>query len=96
MRRTANNWLTKPALETCLISNVGVLDSALFSCTGFQLQAVYAPPHTRNAGCIMAGVGERVEIVIGMPRVQASNGRLDAFLKFLVRALDADREHHHP
>lgn len=93
MRRTAKNRLTKPPLETCLISNIGMLDAAEFSCAGFQLQAVYAPPHTRNAGCIMAGVGGRVEIVIGMPLVQASNGRLDAFLRFLERALDDRAEH---
>jgi hypothetical protein len=90
MSRKPGNYYRKKPLETLLISHLGYYKQALLGCDGFTTQALYGIPLTSSAFCLAFGLERHLEVIIGIPRVYGSNGRYEAFMAALERALDAD------
>lgn len=82
------DYRSRGAVETAMISNLGRLDSREFSCDHFRVARLFVvPPFNSQVYFLLVGMDERVEIVLGMPKVLAANGRLDDFVAFLHRRL---------
>jgi len=86
--RTRRTYRKNKPLETALISNLGRSNSAELSAPGFRLQdmAVLALPGS-SPFATLVGLDDRVEMMLNMPKVLASNGRFDAFVAHLQRRL---------
>lgn len=89
MSRTVKNYRRKPARNTSVISNLGRLQAAEFSTAGFEVAALYFVAEQDCAYCMMTSLGDRSELIVGMPRVHASEGRLAAFMHYLEQRLTA-------
>lgn len=87
LSRNEKNYRTKKAIETAVISNLGKQDGALLSCDGFTTDRMFVVPIKGSIFTGMICIGDEVELTINMPRVLASNGRFDAFVSHLLRAL---------
>jgi NRPS condensation-like uncharacterized protein len=84
--RTLWNYRTKKPLETAVISNLGRLDRAQFECGGFRLEDMVVLPVGGGVFATVMGVGDWVTMMLCMPRVLASEGRLDAFVTYVKSA----------
>lgn len=81
-------YRSRGAVETAMISNLGRLDSAEFSCGQFRLSRLFiVPPFNSQVYALLVGVDDRIELVLGMPAVLASRGRLNDFVTFLTERL---------
>ncbi len=81
--RTVWNYRTKQPLETAVISNLGRLDRAAFICPGFRLDDMMVLPVGGGVFATVMGLDDRVTMMLCMPRVLASEGRLDALVTHL-------------
>jgi hypothetical protein len=81
--RTSTNYLRRKLLETVLITNLGVIDSATLTCERFQPRNYYCLPVMGNSFISLSKSGGNLNIVVGMPAVYASEGRLERFLELL-------------
>lgn len=88
--RTPRNFRKRPSLCTAIVSNHGRQDASRYQCPGFRLRSLFVLGEQEAARCSAVGVGERCELVVGMPRIQASDGRLDALMRHLAERLGAD------
>ncbi|HQW21483.1 MAG TPA: hypothetical protein PLI90_12535 [Rhodocyclaceae bacterium] len=91
MTSTIDNYASPKLLETAVLSNLGSFKRSDLSCPGFDAQCLYGVPFESNCFSMAFGLEGRVEIVFGMTRVLADDGRLDAFVEFLEQYLDSDR-----
>ncbi|PTU33016.1 hypothetical protein [Stenotrophobium rhamnosiphilum] len=85
--RNEKNYHQRKALETAVVSNLGRFNSVDFSCDGFRMDGMVVVPLTGSVFAGLAGVDDRVELAINIPRVLSSNGRFDAFEAFLKKRL---------
>ncbi len=72
------------------VSNLGRIDSAAHSCGSFTATAFYGVPvcvPILPFSMTLSGLGDRVEMLIMMPRVMAAGGRLEAALERITEAL---------
>lgn len=87
LSRTDRNYQRQRPMETAAISNLGRCDTAEYSAPGFTLRGMFGVPWPGSAFSVLVGVEDRVELITGMPRTLASEGRLDAFIDFLRNRL---------
>jgi hypothetical protein len=87
LSRTLKNYRSKRALETAVVSNLGRFDPAVLSCPGFQPERAIVMPVFGSVFSTLICVGEEVEMALGMPRIIAGNGRLDALVEHLRERL---------
>jgi hypothetical protein len=73
-------------LETVLITNLGVIDMAPLSCAQFAPDNYYSLPVMGNSFISLSANGRHLNIVVGMPAVYASEGRLERFVDLLGEA----------
>lgn len=79
---------TAPAIhESAVLTVLGAFPKDLYSCDGFSAQRIYMLPFLENVFLTVTGFHGQYEICVGMPRVFASNGRMDAFIAFLEKRL---------
>lgn len=89
LSRTDRNYQRQKPMETAAVSNLGRCDPAEYSAPGFTLQAMFGVPWPGSAFSVLVGNGDRVELITGLPRTLASEGRLDAFIDFLRNRIAA-------
>jgi hypothetical protein len=87
LSRTQSNYRKRKPLETAVISNVGRHDAVTFSCPGFTLEEMMVLPLPGTAFSTLCGVGDRVEMLVNLPRVLAGQGRFDALIAHLRQRL---------
>lgn len=87
LSRTLGNYRRKRPMETAVISNLGRMDSRDFSCDRFVMSRIFAMPLAGSVFSVLVGVDDRVELVLGMPKVLSSNGRFDDFVAFLKQRI---------
>lgn len=87
--RTIDQYASPKLLETAVLSNLGNFERRTLSAPGFNAVCLYGIPIESNLFSIAFGLQGRVEMTVGMTRVLASGGRLDAFVEFLERHLEA-------
>ncbi|HOO70348.1 MAG TPA: hypothetical protein PK926_01210 [Spirochaetota bacterium] len=76
-----------------IISNLGRFDLEKFSGGGFSASSWFAVPPCQEIVpffMVLAGSGGWVDLMIGMPRVLASGGRLGAFMEHVIAGLEAE------
>jgi hypothetical protein len=88
--RTPENYLRRKLLETVLITNLGVIDMVPLTCPQFEPDNYYCLPVMGNAFIGLSASGRHLNIVVGMPAVYASGGRLEHFLDLLHAEFSAD------
>lgn len=81
------NYRTPNLHETAVLTVLGSFKKALFSGGGFAAESMYCLPQLENVFVAVAGLQGNYELCIGMPRVFASNGRMDELLDFMTRRL---------
>jgi hypothetical protein len=91
--RTPENYLRRKLLETVLITNLGVIDMAPFTCPQFEPDNYYSLPVMGNSFISLSASGSHLNFVVGMPAVYASAGRLERFLDLLREEFSADGSH---
>ncbi|MBL8581751.1 MAG: hypothetical protein JNL61_05915, partial [Rhizobiaceae bacterium] len=92
MDRLLSRMLRDRPMETALISNLGRLDSGHYSCDEFRMRGLFALPMAGSVFSVLTTVDDTTELILGMPRRLASEGRFDAFLEFLHARLAAEAE----
>ena len=85
--RTPANYRRRRLLETAVISNPGAFPRRALACPGFEPGALFGLPIPGNAFCFMFGLGNRIELTVGMPNVLGDEGRAEALMAHLERAL---------
>jgi hypothetical protein len=81
--RTPASYLRRKLLETVLITNLGLVDMAALSCAQFLADNYYSLPVMGNSFISLSANERHLNIVVGMPAVYASGGRLERFLDLL-------------
>lgn len=85
--RNEKNFHNRKALETVVVSNLGRADSSEFSCPGYRTAGMFVIPIPGSIFGGLAGMDDRVELTVNIPNVLGSNGRFEAFEKFLQQRL---------
>jgi len=85
--RTPANFRRRRLLETAVISNPGAFQPRALACPGFSPEALYGVPIPGNTFCFLFGLGDRIELTVGLPSVLGDGGRAEALLAYLERAL---------
>jgi NRPS condensation-like uncharacterized protein len=88
--RTSENYLRRKLFETVLITNLGVIDMAPFTCPEFEPDNYYSLPVMGNSFISLSASGGHLNFVVGMPAIYASAGRLERFLDLLRKEFSAD------
>jgi hypothetical protein len=88
--RTPENYLRRKLLETAVITNLGVIDMAPLTCAQFEPDNYYCLPVMGNSFIVLSACGRHLNIVVGMPAVYASGGRLEHFLDLLREEFSPD------
>jgi hypothetical protein len=70
-------------METVLITNLGLVDMAPLSCAQFAPDNYFTLPVMGNAFISLSANARHLNIVVGMPAVYASEGRLERFIDLL-------------
>lgn len=86
-----SNYVAPPLFETAVVSMVSGFKRSMFSCPGFTAEVFFAVPLQENVFIAVCGLQGKYEISVGMPHVFASNGRLDAFLRFIETQFTTER-----
>jgi hypothetical protein len=86
--RTSESYLRRKLLETVLITNLGVVDMAPLSCAQFAPDNYYSLPVMGNSFVSLSANQRHLNIVVGMPAVYASEGRLARFIDLLREEFD--------
>jgi hypothetical protein len=81
--RTSESYLRRKVLETVLVTNLGVIDMVPLSCAQFAPDNYYTLPVMGNSFISLSANGRHLNIVVGMPAVYASEGRLERFIDLL-------------
>jgi hypothetical protein len=88
--RTPKNYLRRKLLETVLITNLGVIDLVPLTCSQFEPHNYYSLPVMGNSFISLSASSRHLNMVVGMPAVYASAGRLEHFLDLLREEFSAD------
>ncbi len=80
-------YRTRSPIITAGISNQGRFPPGMYSCPGFQARTFIGTPYPGRSEVVLMGMGDQIEMIVRMPRVFASNGRLDDFIAFVLRRL---------
>jgi hypothetical protein len=86
--RTSDSYLRRKLLETVLITNLGVIDMAPLSCAQFAPDNYYSLPVMGNSFISLSANDKHLNMVVGMPAVYASEGRLERFIDLLREEFD--------
>jgi hypothetical protein len=89
--RTSGSYLRRKVLETALITNLGVIDMASLGCAQFAPDNYYCLPVMGNSFIALSASGRHLNIIVGMPAVYASEGRLERFLDLLREECGMER-----
>lgn len=89
MNRKKNNYLKHRIVETVMISDLGAFKSDDYSCDEFTAQASFGIPLASNTFALLSTMDGKVSITVGMPKVYASNGRLNQLMQFIANRLGA-------
>ncbi len=90
--RTEKNYLTRKPLETVLISNLGRLDVTAISCQGFAADDMVVLPQPGTPFMVLCTIDGEVEIILGLPRILSSNGRVEELTAFLRQRMTVDEQ----
>lgn len=85
--RTPKNYLSHRILETTVISDLGEFKSSELSADGFAATALFGVPLPGNTFGLLSTLDDRISLVIGMPKVYANDGRLEALVDHIVAKL---------
>jgi hypothetical protein len=88
--RTTRNYLQRNLMETIMITNMGIVQPAAFSCSGFRAHNYYPVTLAGNSHITMTTCGAHLNFVVGMPELFASDGRLEGFIDLLREELSND------
>ncbi len=86
-RNIRNYRQLKRRWNSSVISNLGRIEAGAFICPGFQPDAFYFYSEQESTYCMLSSLDDRSELIIGMPRIYASNGRLEALMRHLEQRL---------
>jgi hypothetical protein len=81
------NYRRPRRYNSSVFSNLGRTSAGALACPGFQPDAFYFYGDQETTYCTISSLDDRIELIIGMPCVYASNGRLEAFVGHLERHL---------
>lgn len=73
--------------ETALVTNLGSFKRTIFAAPGFHATTAYGLPQKENAFITLIGFQNRFEVLVGMYKVFANEGRLDDFMAYLQHHL---------
>jgi hypothetical protein len=90
LSRTESNYRTKKPLETVVISNFRGHQSTEMGCASFRSERMFVIPPKGSAFIAFTSVDGHMELSLNLPRVLASDGRLDAFVEHLYRFMMRD------
>jgi hypothetical protein len=90
--RTPENYLRRKLIETILVSNLGTIDVSALSCAHFRATNYYCPPVMGNSFITISTCGDHLNLLVGMPVVYASAGRLEKFMERLRDELGRDAQ----
>lgn len=82
--RRPSNFTTRKPVETVVISNMGKIDLTRFICPQFEADDCLVPPMPGNAFVVLYSLNNRIEIVLGLPRILSGQGRRQALTDWLV------------
>ena len=77
--RRKGNYLNRKLVETVLITNFGAVDLNEFLCPDFAAHNVYSLPIGGNSFISLYASGQNLNVLIGMPKVYAADGRMEEF-----------------
>ncbi len=69
--------------ETAILTILGIFKQTPFSGGGFSAETLYAIPQLENVFIAVSGFQGNFELTLGMPKVFASEGRMEDLLDFL-------------
>jgi hypothetical protein len=81
------NYRRPRRYNSSVISNLGRTSAGALACPGFQPDAFYFYSEQESTYCTMSSLDDRIELIIGMPCVYASDGRLETFIRYLEQRL---------
>ena len=81
--RTRKNFLNKPAMETVLISNLGVVPMENFQGAGFVADDFTCVPIPGNAFAILMQINGDFRVVLGLPKAQLAHFDFEEIGRFL-------------
>lgn len=84
---TERNYRNPVLHETAVLTLLGSFKKTLFSGGGFSAQTLCCLPQLENVFVSVCGLQGNYEIIVGMPHVFASGGRMEQFLDFMQRGL---------
>jgi NRPS condensation-like uncharacterized protein len=90
--RTPQNYMRRKLFETVVISNLGTIDVSALSCPQFRATNYYCLPVMGNAFITVSTFGDHLNLLVGMPAVYASAGRLERFMERLREGLGRDAQ----
>lgn len=82
--RRRSNFNTRKPVETVVISNMGKIDLTRFFCPQFEADDCLVAPMPGNAFVVLYSLNNRIEIVLGLPRILSGQGRRQALTDWLV------------
>jgi hypothetical protein len=85
--RTLRNYRDKKPLETAVITNLGRIDSRLYSGPGFNTRRIFVVPLPGSAFASLTCTDGQLLLAINLPRVLSNNGRFDALEAHLRQRL---------
>jgi hypothetical protein len=77
--RRKGNYLSRKVGETVLITNFGAVDLNEFVCHDFTAHNLYSLPIGGNSFISLYASGQHLNVLIGMPKVYAADGRMEEF-----------------
>jgi NRPS condensation-like uncharacterized protein len=81
--RTRQNYQRRVPPETVMITNLGKIDLQALSCDAFTATNCYMLPILGNAFISLSTAGEMMNMLVGMPRIYASQNRFEQLLATL-------------
>ncbi len=78
--------------ETAIVTLLGSFKKSQFSGGGFTASTLYCVPQLENVFIAVSGFQGNFELTLGMPKVFASEGRMENLLEFLRQRLEGKPE----
>jgi hypothetical protein len=85
--RTMRNYRNRKSPMTACLSNLGRVDRAAYTAVGFAPGDLVLLPIPGDVFATLACLGDRVEMMLGMPKAMADEGMLGAFEMWMREAL---------
>lgn len=84
---TEKNYTAPTIRETAVLTVLGSFKKSLYCGGGFSAECIYVLPQLDNIFVTVTGLQGQFEVCVGMPRVFASNGRMEEFLRYIETRL---------